>query len=128
MGVQFDRVAIIAGTSEFIVLETQVMSPDAHGNGPRGGVLNLKEGWISVTGTGEARLWSGEQGSGGDFPPRLTLSDAKGKLNVEIAAHDNPTPNASHASVYLEGVSGMLSIKDEHGDEHTLLEGAKGNL
>jgi hypothetical protein len=129
MGQQFDRVAIALtpdGT-EYVILESQVVIDFGQGQGPRGGVVSVKDGWVTIQGAGEARLDGGQEDQGGTFPPHLTLT-GKGKLAVEIAAHDDPTGNPSKATVYLEGASATLRMRDAKGNEHTLLDGAAGNL
>lgn len=130
MGAEFDRVAIAltAGGTEYIVLESQVVMDFGQGQGPKGGVITVEDGWVAVRGAGEARLRGGEDAPGGAFPPRLTLHDAQGKLMVEIAAHPNPTGQPHVAKVYLEGSSATLRLRDANGNEHVLLEGAAGNL
>lgn len=129
MGQQFDRVAIAltpAGT-EYVVLESQIVIDFGQGQGPRGGVVTVKDGWVAVQGAGEARLEAGQQMPGGAFPPHLRLT-ANGKKEVEIAAHADPTGNLSNATVCLEGGSATLRMRDANGNDHTLLDGGGGNL
>ena len=54
------------------------------GQGPKGGVVTVKDGWVAVQGAGEARLAAGQDMPGGAFPPNLTLT-GKGKKQVEIS-------------------------------------------
>jgi hypothetical protein len=127
---QFDRVAIVltVGGTEYIILETQLLEDYGQGQGPQGGVITVHDGWVAVHGAGEARLWAGEEAPGGVFPPRLTLTNLQGKLAVEIAAHDDPTPNPSQANLYLEGASATLRMRGTTGDVHAVLQGGGGNL
>jgi len=130
MGQQFDRVAIAlsAGGTEYVVLETQLIQDFGHGQGPRGGVMQVQDGWVVVRGTGEARLQAGEVAPGGNFPPRLTLLDAQGVKAVEIAAHEDPTGQPHLAKIYIEGNSATIRFRDAKGNDHALLDGAGGNL
>lgn len=131
MGKEFDRVAIALtpGGTEYVILESQIVLDFGEGQGPRGGVVTVKGGWVTIQGAGEARLDGGQEEQGGTFPPHLTLK-GKGKLAVEIAAHEAPdaTVNPSKATVYLEGASATLRMRDANGNDHTLLDGAKGDL
>ena len=134
MGQQFDRVAIALtpGGTEYVVLESQLLIDFGQGQGPQGGVVTVKDGWVTIQGAGEARLDGGQEEQGGTFPPRLTLKGkalkGKGKLAVEIAAHEDPTGNPSKATLYLEGASAKMRMRDANGNDHTLLDGAAGNL
>jgi hypothetical protein len=129
MGQQFDRVAIALTPSgpEYVVLETQLTIDFGQGQGPKGGVVIVKDGWVTVQGAGEARLAAGQDAPGGPFPPLLSLT-GKGKKQVEITAHADPTGNPSSATVCLEGASATLRMRDANGNDHTLLDGAGGNL
>ena len=61
MGEQFDRVAIVVtvGSTEYIVLEPQLIADYGHGQGPTGGVLTVKGGMDRRHGCrrGTARRW-----------------------------------------------------------------------
>src|SRR5215470_14762924 len=105
MGEQFDRVAIAvpAGGTEYVVLETQLVEDFGHGQGPKGGVVTVQNGWVVARGAGEARLQSGEAAPGGNFPPRLTLVDHEGAKTLVIAAHADPTGQPHLAKIYIEG-------------------------
>jgi hypothetical protein len=129
MGQQFDRVAIALAPSstEYVVLEPQLLADFGQGQGPKGGVITVKDGWMSVQGAGEARLSAGQEAPGGAFPPNMRLT-GNGKLAVEISAHADPTGNLSNATVCLEGASARLRMRDANGNDHTLLDGAGGNL
>jgi len=129
MAEQFDRVAIIhTGATEYVVLDTEVVEDFGHGQGPLGGVVAVNNGWVSVKSQGEARLYGGAQGSGGNFPPSLRLAAANGTVELEIAAYRAPTPHDSAARVYLEGAASVLRMQNGKGKNHALLEGATGNL
>jgi len=127
---QFDSVIIAdspTGT-QYAVLESQVVVDFGQGQGPKGGALSiLGGGFVSVTGSGEARLDGGVEDQGGVFPPRLLLT-SKGKPAVEIAAHPDPTTKPSSAAVSVDGTSGTLRMRDTGGNDHALLHGAEGNL
>ena len=108
MGETFDRVAVAPtpdGT-EYIVLETQLMLDFGDGQGPKGGVVTIQDGWVAVRGPGEARLHGGSQEQGGNFPPQLILIGEKGQPAVEIAAYPDPTGQPHFAKIYLEGSGG----------------------
>jgi hypothetical protein len=124
MGQQFDRVAIALtpGGTEYVVLESQLVIDFGQGQGPQGGVITVKDGWVTIQGAGEARLDGGQEEQGGTFPPHLTLK-GKGKLAVEIAAHEDPTGNPSKATVYLEGASATLRMRDR-----IFLDGTNGDV
>ena len=79
MGKEFDRVAIVVeGSSvEYIILEPELIIDFGEGQGPKGGVITLKDGWIAALGSGEARLAAGYASQGGDIPPSLVLRDAQ---------------------------------------------------
>jgi hypothetical protein len=130
----FARVAIVLdpltpGGKEYIVLESQLLGDFGGGQGPKGGVVTVENGWMAVRGAGDARLEAGQDFlPGGAFPPRLTLVDLQHKLAVEIAAHDDPTPNPSQAKVYLGGAPASLRMRDVNGNDHVLLAGAAGDL
>jgi hypothetical protein len=129
---EVDRLVItptpgIAGATEYVVLDAQLVIDFGQGQGPRGGVVTVKGGWMTIQGAGEARLEGGLQEQGGTFPARLRLI-GNGKLSVEIAAHADPTGNASAAPVYLEGASARLRMRDANGNDHALLDGAAGDL
>ena len=97
MGKQFDRVSIAIDQNgvEYIVLEPQVVIDYGQGQGPQGGVVTIKDGWIAVLGSGEARLAAGYGSPGGDIPPQLILRDPQGKravprrgrLNLPLPVH-----------------------------------------
>ena len=125
---QFERVAIvlIEGGKEYIVLEPQLITDYGEGQGPKGGVIVVEDGWLAVHGEGEARLAAGVQEQGGTFPPRLTLADLNGKLMVEIAAYEGPA--SSGARVYLEGSSATLRMRDVNANERVLLNGDAGSI
>lgn len=128
MGKHFDRVAITADGKENIVLETQLLEDYGNGQGPKGGVVTVEQGWVAVRGFGEARMGAGLDAPGGNFPPCLTLVDLQGRKMVEIAAHPGPGGEPPMAKVYLEGSSATLRFRDVNGNEHALLDGAGGNL
>ncbi len=71
MGEQFERVAIVIdqGGVEYIVLEPQLVIDFGQGQGPKGGVIDIKDGWIAAHGAGEAVLAAGY-----DSPGRGTSS------------------------------------------------------
>jgi len=125
---QFERVAIVeAGGTENVILESQLMVDYGQGQGPQGGVITVKDGFVTILGPGIARLDGGSEEQGGTFPARLALT-GKGKLAVEIVAHEDPTGHPSEATVYLEAASATLRMRDAKGNDHTLLDGANGNL
>jgi hypothetical protein len=128
MGKQFDRVAIaVEGSSvEYVILEPELIIDFGGGQGPMGGVITLKDGWIAALGSGEARLAAGYGAPGGDVPPRLVLRDADSKRAVEVAAYDDPSEQ-SQARVYLRGVPASLHMRDSAKNENVLLE-EEGNL
>ena len=130
MGQQFDRVAIALtpGGTEYLVLETEVIMDFGQGQGPKGGVVTVEDGWVVVRGMGEARLQAGAEAPGGAFPPLLTLRDAAGKMMVQIAAHPDPTGQPNAARVYVEGSTATLRLRDHNGNEEVLLEGAVANV
>jgi hypothetical protein len=120
---RFDVVTTLGGT-KYAVLESQLLFGEEQG--PSGGVLTLKDGHIVVGGAGEARLEGGLEEQGGTFPARLRLS-SEGVLVIEIAAHEAPT-GPSKARVSLEGNSATLRMRAPNGNEHVLLDGARGDL
>ena len=68
MGQQFDRVAIVTpGGTEEVILESQLMVDYGHGQGPLGGVITVKDGFVTILGSGEARLGGGFVGTGRYF-------------------------------------------------------------
>jgi hypothetical protein len=130
VGKEFDRVAIVLtpGGKEYMVLETQLIVDFGQGQGPKGGVVTVQDGWVAVRGPGEARLSGGTEEQGGNFSPRLTLLDDKNQEAVEITAYADP-PGPDHmAKVYIEGNSATLRMRDSTGNEHALLEGKSANL
>jgi hypothetical protein len=122
MGEQFDRVAIAAngGSVEYIVLEPELIIDFGGGQGPMGGVITIKDGWIATLGSGEARLAAGYDGPEGDIPPRLVLRDAQSNRVVEVAAYDDPSEQ-SQARIYLRGAPPSLHMRDTAGNENVLL-------
>jgi|SoiMethySBSTD1v2_1073268.scaffolds.fasta_scaffold67042_2 hypothetical protein len=128
MGKEFDRVAIVVeGSSvEYIILEPELIIDFGEGQGPKGGVITLKDGWIAALGSGEARLAAGYGSPGGDIPPTLVLRDAQSKRAVQVAAYDDPSEQ-SQARVYLRGVPASLHMRDAAKNENVLLED-EGNL
>lgn len=129
MAEHFDRVVITADGKEYVVLETQVVVDYGQGQGPKGGVVTVNNGWVTVRGFGEARMEAGQDAPGGNSPPGLALVDAQGKRVLVIAAHPGPGGEPpQQAKVYLEGSSATLRCRDANGNEHALLDGAGGNL
>jgi hypothetical protein len=130
VGQDFDRVAIALtpGGKEYIVLETQLIVDFGQGQGPKGGVLTVEDGWVAVRGPGEARLSAGTEEQGGNFSPRLTLVDDQNHDAVEITAYPDPPGSQHLAKVYLEGNSASLRMRGAGGNEHTLLDGRNANL
>ena len=126
----FDRVAIqlTPGGTEYIVLETQLIQDFGKGQGPKGGVVTVNNGWVAVRGAGEARVEAGSQAPGGNFPPRLILVDDHGKNAVEISTYADPTGQPHMARVHLEGNSATLRFRDAAGNDHAFLDGGGGNL
>ena len=132
MGQTYDRLAITLdpanpASKEYVVLETQLMIDFGQGQGPKGGVIRVEDGWISAGGAGDARLSGGVQEQGGTFPSGLKLTDDQGKATVEIAAHAEPGPPPT-ATVHLQGAPASLRMRDAAGNDHALLEGGAGNL
>ena len=121
MGETFDRVAIALtpNGAEYVVLEAQVVEDFGQGQGPKGGVVTVEDGWIVVRGSGAARLDGGSVEQGGTFPARLTLADKQGTPLVEIAAHPDPTGQPHEARIYLDGSGGnaWLGGRGADGDE-----------
>ena len=129
MGEQFERVAIVIdqGGVEYIVLEPQLVIDFGQGQGPKGGVIDIKDGWIAAHGAGEAVLAAGYDSPGGDIPPQLILRDPQGKRAVQVATYDDPSER-SQSDVYLHGAPAKLHMRDAAGNENTLLSGNDGNL
>jgi hypothetical protein len=96
------------------------------GQNADGDLLLFPKAAIDINDTSQATVWlNGQRGN-----IRLRQDKAltgKGKLLVEIAADEAPD-NPSKATVYLEGASATLRMRDAEGNEHTLLNGANGNL
>ncbi len=123
MGQQFDRVAIVTpGGTEEVILESQLIVDYGQGQGPLGGVITVKDGFVTILGSGEARLGGGFEEQGGTFPARLALT-GEGKLAVEIVAHEDPTGQPPKATVYLEGSSATLRMH-----ERIFLDGTNGDV
>ena len=129
MGKQFDRIAIALeeGGTEYIVLEPELIIDYGAGQGPKGGAITIKDGWIATLGVGEARLAAGHDSPGGDVPPRLVLRESGGKRAVEVAAFDDPSEQ-SQARVYLRGNPASLHMRDAVGNENGRLTGNQGDL
>jgi hypothetical protein len=107
MGEKFDRVAIALSPEgmEYVILDAPVLIDYGQGQGPRGGVVSLKDGRFSAQtqGAGEAVMSGGSVEQGGTFSANLTLRNADGQRRVVVEAYPGPTSPPGAATLYLVG-------------------------
>ena len=110
----------------YVVLDTEVLIDFGNGQGPRCGVVRIKDGLLEVTGPGRARLRAAVQDPGGLFPAELVLTAGAADELAVLRAHDSPVPSA--APLLLQGRPSLIRMGDEDGNRHVELDGLRGDL
>ncbi|MEP7112411.1 MAG: hypothetical protein ABI862_04030 [Ilumatobacteraceae bacterium] len=112
--------------NQYVVLETDVLIDFGNGQGPKCGVVRIKDGSLEITGPGRARLRAAVQDPGGLIPAALELKGASGAELAVLRAHDSPVPDS--APLLLQGQPALIRMSDDKGHGHVELDGLRGDL
>lgn len=128
---KFDRVAIALNDTEYVILETDVIIDFGQGQGPRGGVISVKDGWLTVQGNeGTVRIASGSEGPGGAFPAHIRILGASGErlATAEGRIFRLYGLTGAESAIELDGTTASIVLRDS-GDRSVIkMDGNNANL